>query len=745
MLRTTIFSLVLLLVLIPVGMIEKTGASQSEKAWIVQALQEYVLKDKLDESIAHEVATGKPVEAFVVFEESDIQAEARKLRAASLVDEDTSEIVEHKAGLFREKKHTVLSRLLPSDYEIIEDYQHFAITFVRFHTAEAIFQLLQDPDVLSIRENRMMRLQLEESLPLIRAPEAHALGARGSGTSVAVLDTGVDYTRPEFGSCSSPGSGCKVIHAQDFAPEDNSLDDDGHGTNVAAIVLGVAPDTRIISLDVFQVTREGRRALANDILRAIDFVIENKDRHNIVAMNLSLGSGKFNSPCKSSVYRSAIVNAKSAGIATIAASGNEAFADALREPACVPEAISVGAVYDSATFSPLVCTLKRLGSTCVDILPAADKVTCFSNSASFLTLLAPGAAINAGGHTGCGTSQAAPHVAGAVAAIKSVNSSLTPDQIKTILTETGVPIRDERNNITKPRLDLYRATVFATRNSCEIIDLGSWFYDRLSVDDLRSVARGGSYFADRYCFFGTAGTRIMIAMFSDDFDTYLYLLNSNNSIIQADDDGAGGYDSRIPSSGGAIVLPYTGAYIIEATSFSSGATGRYSLVLDSVEPGVGNIQITFDPNPVPPSRTVFEYDLTITNNGDTGVILDRNYYADAYDSSGRFLYRYNYPSTSQQVMNSLFNWFGTRYIFPYSSVFVHISHEAVRARDARLDWVFPGTDNNGNRVTGRGSVYYFRFSSRLYKETGHGVSPAMPAGRPDLEFQQYQLRKKTRP
>jgi sugar lactone lactonase YvrE len=463
MLRTTMLSLVLLLALLPVGMIEKTGASQSEKAWIVQALQEYVLKDKLDESIAHEVATGKPVEAFVVFEESDIQAEARKLRAASLVDEDTSEIVEHKARLFREKKHTVLSRLLPSDYEIIEDYQHFAITFVRFHTAEAIFQLLQDPDVLSIRENRMRRLQLEESLPLIRAPEAHALGARGSGTSVAVLDTGVDYTRPEFGSCSSPGSGCKVIHAQDFAPEDNSLDDDGHGTNVAAIVLGVAPDTRIISLDVFQVTREGRRALDNDILRAIDFVIENKDRYNIVAMNLSLGSGKFNSPCKSSVYRCAIVNAKFAGIATIAASGNNAFTDALNEPACVPEAISVGAVYDSATFSPLVCTLKRLGSTCVDILPAADKVTCFSNSASFLTLLAPGAAINAGGHTGCGTSQAAPHVAGAVAAIKSINPSLTPDQIKTILTDTGVAIRDERNNITKPRLNLYSATLNALK------------------------------------------------------------------------------------------------------------------------------------------------------------------------------------------------------------------------------------------------------------------------------------------
>ena len=60
-----------------------------------------------------------------------------------------------------------------------------------------------------------------------------------------MLDSGVDYTRSVFGSCTSitQPSGCKVVYAQDFATNDNQLDDDGHGTNVAGIIARVAPGT----------------------------------------------------------------------------------------------------------------------------------------------------------------------------------------------------------------------------------------------------------------------------------------------------------------------------------------------------------------------------------------------------------------------------------------------------------------------------------------------------------------------
>jgi subtilisin family serine protease len=89
---------------------------------------------------------------------------------------------------------------------------------------------------------------------------------------------------------------CKVVYARDFAPDDGSLDAMGHGTNVSGIVVGVAPDTGIIGLDVF---RSDGYAYYSDILAALDWVLDNKSVYNIVAINMSLGAGRYTSPCPS--------------------------------------------------------------------------------------------------------------------------------------------------------------------------------------------------------------------------------------------------------------------------------------------------------------------------------------------------------------------------------------------------------------------------------------------------------------
>jgi subtilisin family serine protease len=75
-------------------------------------------------------------------------------------------------------------------------------------------------------------------------------------------------------------------------------------------------------------------------------------------------------------------------------------------------------------------------------------------------MLAPGALILAGGSSYAGTSQAAPHVAGAIAVLRAANAAPNDTAAQTLarLTSTGLSIKDTRNSITKPRLNLKAAT-----------------------------------------------------------------------------------------------------------------------------------------------------------------------------------------------------------------------------------------------------------------------------------------------
>ena len=72
-------------------------------------------------------------------------------------------------------------------------------------------------------------------------------------------------------------------------------------------------------------------------------------------------------------------------------------------------------------------------------------------------MLAPGSTISAGGITQSGTSQAAPHVAGALAILRSTYPGETLAQVQGRLTANGVGVLDSRNGLTKPRLNLLAA------------------------------------------------------------------------------------------------------------------------------------------------------------------------------------------------------------------------------------------------------------------------------------------------
>ncbi|MEQ1568521.1 MAG: S8 family serine peptidase [Myxococcota bacterium] len=387
------------------------------------------------------LARGEPAVLLVEYDDRDIDALVRS------DPYDRPGWIAARAEV-REVVREDLLDTFPSGVEVVRAYAHMPLVAVRVHSFADADALVSHPDLVRLDPEQAYEAALTQSLPLIGQPATAAAGRTGAGTSVAVLDTGANYAVADLGSCTAVGvpATCRVAYAQDFAPSDGVLDSGGHGTNVSAIVASVAPGTDILALDVFN----GASAWSTDIIAAIDWVIANQALYDIAAINMSLGAGSYASPCVDA-FSTAITNAKAAGVAVVVASGNNAYTSSIASPACNSAAFSVGAVYDSA--------MGGIGwSACSDSTTAADKVTCFSNSASFLDILAPGALIVAGTYTMGGTSQASPHVAGAMAVLRAADAEATVDELQLQLQSTGVSVTDTRNGLTFPRLDLEAAT-----------------------------------------------------------------------------------------------------------------------------------------------------------------------------------------------------------------------------------------------------------------------------------------------
>jgi subtilisin family serine protease len=331
--------------------------------------------------------------------------------------------------------------------------------------------LSSDPDVLRVDLDLPGRGHDAESLPLIRGDVAHAAGVTGAGVTVAVLDSGVDRTHPDLVNalvaeqCFVLPNGCPNGAAEQGGAG-SAADDHGHGSNVAGIVVsdgtvaprGVAPDASLVAVKVLD-RGNGFQSLAQ-IVSALDWIAAN--RPDVRVVNMSLGTFQLyagncdNASAVTLALAAAVSTLRARGAVVFASSGNDGNANAMGAPACISGVVSVGAVYDSA-FGPF-----QFGDVCSDATTAADTITCFSNSGSELDLLAPGAlalstGLGGGASSFAGTSQAAPHAAGAAALALQRNPALTSDAVEAALEATGVRITDLRNELATPRVDIAAA------------------------------------------------------------------------------------------------------------------------------------------------------------------------------------------------------------------------------------------------------------------------------------------------
>ncbi len=384
--------------------------------------------------------------------------------------ESTDAVASQRRGIAATRA-VLLAELAGTGHRTIREFE--TIPFVALELApDAMSALEASPNVVGVEEDRLLSPLLSQSVPLIGADQAWAAGFDGTGVVVAILDTGVDKTHPFLsgkvveeacfssnGNCpnglasqTGPGAGVPCTYAPDTCR---------HGTSVAGIAAGsgagagvsfsgVAKGAHIMAVQVFSRFTGSEFCGAGEDPCALSFVSDQigglervfalRDQHTFAAVNMSLGGGKFTSPCDSqeAATKAAIDNLRSVGIATVIASGNGGFTDGLTAPACISTAISVGSTTKS------------------------DVVSSFSNSASFLSLLAPGESINSsipdgGFDVGDGTSFAAPHVAGAWAILKQKKPTATVDEVLIALAGTGLPITDPKNGITKPRIQVNQA------------------------------------------------------------------------------------------------------------------------------------------------------------------------------------------------------------------------------------------------------------------------------------------------
>ena len=310
--------------------------------------------------------------------------------------------------------------------------------------------------------------QLASSVPNVQADDMWAAGYTGRGQVVAVLDTGVDKSHPFLAgkvveeACYSANSSCPngttTQTGSGAGVNCTYASLCAHGTHVAGIAAGkgnsfsgVAKDANLMSVQVF--SRFTGSACKNawedpcvigypsDYIAGLERVYDLQGSHNFSSVNMSLGGGRYFSNCYSDPTKLVIDNLKSAGIATVIASGNDGFKDSTHAPACVPSAVSVGSTTDS------------------------DSLAYYSNQASFLSLLAPGDRIDSsvpGGGYGTldGTSMAAPHVAGAYALLKQQKPSAYVDTVLGALQKTGTNVADTRlgGTVTKPKINIFDAS-----------------------------------------------------------------------------------------------------------------------------------------------------------------------------------------------------------------------------------------------------------------------------------------------
>ncbi len=382
---------------------------------------------------------------------------------------------------------STVSSLAAGFARTVRTYDHLPFVAMEVADKDALTALGAMPEVHMVFPDRLRHLPenkasetqnftpqiYPQNVDRIGAQQAWNAGYTGAGWYIAIPDTGVLTTHELFAgkniveacfsSTNCPNGQTTMFGPGAAQPFNNTYASYEHGTHVAGIaagnsgkLFGVAKDASLIAIQVFSTFTTAAAcnpspvpclaSFDSDELAALDYIYSLRNTYPIAAVNMSFGGDAFSSQsiCDTSgndpLYKIAMNNLRSAGIASVVASGNDGLCNGIEAPACVSPAISVGAVNDTdteASFNDWHYSMLKVLAPGVLIYSAIPDTP---SSYAYLS----------------GTSMSTPHVAGAWAILKQKNPQASVDAIFNALADTGVPVRTVCTNINdyKPRIQI---------------------------------------------------------------------------------------------------------------------------------------------------------------------------------------------------------------------------------------------------------------------------------------------------
>jgi subtilisin family serine protease len=312
--------------------------------------------------------------------------------------------------------------------------------------------------VVMIEKQSLYRPSLDVSVPAMKVRPssqytnvAYDFDVDGDDIVIAIIDTGVDDDHD--------GLTGKFIAGADFSGGIISFvnpdDKEGHGTHVAGIAMGtggstavnvgVAPGASLVDVKVFNDWTP--TTSSDNVMRGIEWCIDNVDTYGIDVMSLSIGEIIVGNDDGSGSEAQLLDSAVDAGMVVVVSAGNEGpNNNGFSSLAASEKAITVAAVDDKGTVDRSDDGIAdfssrgpraddgdsdRLDEFKPDIAVPGVDIDSAMYAASFLVL--PG-----NGYTEqSGTSMAAPHIAGLAALLLEANPTLSPDEVKNLMRETA--------------------------------------------------------------------------------------------------------------------------------------------------------------------------------------------------------------------------------------------------------------------------------------------------------------------